>query len=681
MTVSAVFGYGIEKVVTEPLFQYDIGQKLNISGLEVDETTEIHFKSPYSKIAKIATGTLEGSMLTVDIPDEFLENSGNGLVWVCLTDENAVTTIRTISIPIKERAKPDGYVSKGDGTYKKFDEEIAKLNAGFLNCEKTFNLGAVTSVNSLITYKERGTVYTGTIAYQADYSGDFLMFIINSVRYLLTSDGHLWRFNSLTATAPTKLTYTAAEVETITSELATDVSNKITSSDLINFEPSRNLLNLPDYSAEKNGVTIDVKDNKITLTGTSTAYTEFIINLSEVKKLKADNIYTLSLNNLTASNGSVFYIYHLRTDSETSDTKLISLSSAKAAEGDTASYTPTSDITASYVKIAIESDRVTDSAFYVQFELGEKSTEYHSPTIAESVTIKNSYFEKLNAVKMNYIYVSKEFTTADENYGVTKFNTIYDANESIKDNGYYNRYTIIVKAGTYTDLQERYSGISDSGETELKGICTKDYVYYEAENIYSMGSVVIKWDGASGFDTLTRADIVLKCPFHIRPNTHTHIRGFTFDTRNLRYGIHIETGGKGYLSDWKIDNCRFFWGGNPDCTDYATNTNVPVFGCGHSIGEKGVISNCKIVATNCTIGYQNHENKDYSGKNLAVKSGADITIKNCDFGGTKIQCRSIYGKASDTINKLTIDNCINVSNIENLYSGESTEPWWKVTEI
>lgn len=559
--------------------------------------------------------------------------------------------------------------------------DITDINKSLLNCERVYALGAVTSVNSLISYKDKGTIYTGSIAYQADYSGDFLMFIINGSRYLLTSDGHLWRFNSLTATAPTKLTYTAAEVETITNRLATDVSTKITSSDLINFEPSRNLLNLPDYSAEKNGVTIDVKDNKITLTGTSTAYTEFLINLSEVKTLKADNTYTLSLHNLTSSNGSVFHVYRLREGSETSDKSLVSLSSTNAFAGKTSLYTPEADITAFYVKIAIASEKVTDSEFYAQLELGDTSTEYHSPTIAESATIKNSYFEKLNAVKMNYLYVSKEFTTADEDYGVTKFNTIYDANESIKNNGYYNRYTIVVKSGTYTDLQERYSGISDSGETELKGICTKDYVYYEAENIYSMGSVVIKWDGATGFDTLTRADIVLKCPFHIRPNTHTHIRGFTFNTKNLRYGIHIETGGKGYLSDWKIDNCRFVWEGNPDCTDYATNTNVPVFGCGHSIGEKGVISNCKIVATKCTLGYQNHENKDYSGKNLAVKSGADITIKNCDFGGTKIQCRSIYGKASDTINKLTIDNCINVSNIENLYSGESTEPWWKVTEI
>lgn len=93
--------------------------------------------------------------------------------------------------------------------------DITDINKSLLNCERVYALGAVTSVNSLITYKERGTVYTGTIAYQADYSGDFLMFIINSGRYLLTSDGHLWRFNSLTTTTPIKLTYTAAEVESL----------------------------------------------------------------------------------------------------------------------------------------------------------------------------------------------------------------------------------------------------------------------------------------------------------------------------------------------------------------------------------------------------------------------------------------------------------------------------------
>lgn len=136
MTTDALFFDDIKEITTEKLYQYDIGQKLKISGFDISENTEVHFKSPYSKIAKIATGTLNGSSLTVVIPDEFLESAGNGKVWVCSIDENEVTTIRTINIPIVERAKPDGYVSKADGSYRKFNEEIADLNNNKANKEE-----------------------------------------------------------------------------------------------------------------------------------------------------------------------------------------------------------------------------------------------------------------------------------------------------------------------------------------------------------------------------------------------------------------------------------------------------------------------------------------------------------------------------------------------------------------
>ena len=105
--------------------------------------------------------------------------------------------------------------------------DIADINKSLLNCEKVYALGAVTSASSLISYKEKNTIYTGTIAYQAEYSGDFLMFIINSGRYLLTSDGHLWRFNSLATTTSTKLTYTAAEVESLLDDYDEAVTTKI----------------------------------------------------------------------------------------------------------------------------------------------------------------------------------------------------------------------------------------------------------------------------------------------------------------------------------------------------------------------------------------------------------------------------------------------------------------------
>ena len=136
MTTNAIFFDDVKEITTEKLYQYDICQKLKISGFDINENTEVHFKSPYSKIAQIATGTLNGSSLTVVIPDEFLESAGNGKVWVCTIDGNEVTTIRTINIPIAERAKPAGYVSKADGSYRKFNEEIADLNNNKANKEE-----------------------------------------------------------------------------------------------------------------------------------------------------------------------------------------------------------------------------------------------------------------------------------------------------------------------------------------------------------------------------------------------------------------------------------------------------------------------------------------------------------------------------------------------------------------
>ena len=82
---------------------------------------------------------------------------------------------------------------------------------------------------------------------------------------------------------------------------------------------------------------------------------------------------------------------------------------------------------------------------------------------------------------MNYLYVSN--TGDDETGDGTETNpyaTIYHANEMITDNNELNQYTIIVKSGIYTDLQEKYAG-TYSGVFE--GVRCKDYVFYQSEDI------------------------------------------------------------------------------------------------------------------------------------------------------------------------------------------------------
>ena len=556
-------------------------------------------------------------------------------------------------------------------TKNEIDVKFADINKSLLNCEKVYSLGAVTSASSLISYKEKGTVYTGTIAYQADYSGDFLMFIINSGRYLLTSDGRLWRFNSLTATTPTKLTYTAAEVESKFDE-------KVNSSELFDVTKSINLANLADYSVKQNGVTITVSKNKISLSGTSTAAINAFLPLKTPIALQANKPYCLSLQDFTTNNtGCVFYPAHGQT---VIDSKWL-LSEVSALKNAAATYTPTQDIVIDHIKIAIATDRLTTNSCYLQIEQNNQKTAYANPEkIVQKV--KPTLYQAPDYT-MHYLYVSNDYNEDTEGFGKTKFNSILSANNSISDNSYHNRYTIVVMAGIYTDLQDKYAGMSDVGLVGYRGVMTKDYVYYESENIYNPAATVIKWDGATGFDksTLKSEDIIKKCPFHLDLNVHTHIKGFTFDCKNIRYGLHLESGGTGYATNWVVGHCIFIWGGRADCVDYANKTTVPVFGCGHSFGEVGLIENCKIIPTHCTIGYQSHDNADNSDFGLPIKVGAKITFKDCDFGGTEIQARTLKGAYADTPNVLTIDHCINISAINKIYAAPADHCDWDIKGV
>ena len=464
--------------------------------------------------------------------------------------------------------------------------------------------------------------------------------------------------------------------------LAADVINKfgekVDSSELFDVTKSINLANLADYSQHQNGVTVTVAKGKISLSGTSTAATNFFLPLKSSITLRIDTPYCLSLQDFTTNNtGCVFYPAY---NQNVIDSKWL-LSEVSALKNAAATFTPIQYMFVNSIKIAIAANRLTDNSCYLQIEQNNQKTAYASPEkIVQKV--KPALYQAPDYT-MHYLYVSNDYNENTEGFGETKFNSILSANNSISDNSYHNRYTIIVMAGTYTDLQDKYAGMSDVGLVGYRGVMTKDYVYYESENIYNPAATIIKWDGATGFDksTLKSEDIIKKCPFHLDLNVHTHIKGFTFDCKNIRYGIHLESGGTGYATNWVVGHCTFIWGGRADCVDYANKTTVPVFGCGHSFGEVGLIENCKIIPTHCTIGYQSHDNADNSDFGLPIKVGAKITIKDCDFGGTEIQARTLKGAYADTPNVLTIDNCINISAINKMYAAPADHCDWIVNTI
>ena len=133
--------------------------------------------------------------------------------------------------------------------------------------EKAYDLGTVTSIQTLISYRNTGTLYTGTIAFTADFKGDFTMWIVSTKRILLCSDGTLWVFKSLTTSTATKVTYSVDDVDTalalkankadvdtslaIKENLADKVSDKVHITSTTQSYPSVEYLNQYYYDFEQ----------------------------------------------------------------------------------------------------------------------------------------------------------------------------------------------------------------------------------------------------------------------------------------------------------------------------------------------------------------------------------------------------------------------------------------------
>ncbi len=283
----------------------------------------------------------------------------------------------------------------------------------------------------------------------------------------------------------------------------------------------------------------------------------------------------------------------------------------------------------------------------------------------------DKYFQHSDVNRMNYIYVSNEYSSATEGFGKTRFNSIIDANDSITDNSKDKPYTIVVKSGFYNEFEERYGGTADT--TSLQGIVTKDYVFYESETPDDPSGCVLSWDGSAGYNGGFCDDYaVKKCIFHIvngLKGMHTHIKGFTIKSKNTRYGIHMESGGYGRNEEWIVENCIIEYGGRP-----ATGSVTSVIGIGMSPHEKGTLRNVKaFYSEECPSGkralicHDNYETSQYSIA-PAVKAGAHLTIENCDFCGNSARFATIYkqakGEISETPFVAEIINSVDISTIE-----------------
>ena len=108
----------------DSLYQWDFNRVLEIRGLSLPKTPEIHFTNDAMEKAIVRQATMDDTgVITVDIPNTLLQKPYKITVYVCIYEEDTFKSLYKFVIPIKARKKPTDY------TFQDTEGEIYSYNA------------------------------------------------------------------------------------------------------------------------------------------------------------------------------------------------------------------------------------------------------------------------------------------------------------------------------------------------------------------------------------------------------------------------------------------------------------------------------------------------------------------------------------------------------------------------
>ena len=108
--LQAIFTNGVDEITVRGLTQWDKGQAIEINLSSLPATFQVHFSWKSYHEAYVVEATSDGWSAIVPIPNIILQKCRTAVAWVYLVEDEAGETVKTIYLPIVERAKPSDYV-------------------------------------------------------------------------------------------------------------------------------------------------------------------------------------------------------------------------------------------------------------------------------------------------------------------------------------------------------------------------------------------------------------------------------------------------------------------------------------------------------------------------------------------------------------------------------------------
>lgn len=153
--ISVTFEEGIDNITSDVgLHQWDTGQPLEIHGVNgLEVAPKVHFATKMSDTAYVVQGELTNGVIRCIIPDMVLTHGFPVIAFIYYEVALDKKTIRTITIPVTKRTKPNGWVETRPAeilNVKTFLEQIQSevhdlndrvndLDVGYQNKTTVFN--------------------------------------------------------------------------------------------------------------------------------------------------------------------------------------------------------------------------------------------------------------------------------------------------------------------------------------------------------------------------------------------------------------------------------------------------------------------------------------------------------------------------------------------------------------
>ncbi len=117
------------EVTTDRLFQWDIGQKIQLLNVGVSTAPKVHFCNKKSDNALVVTSTGSDGTYTAEIPNSLLAEEYDITAFIYVGSDTEAKTIKVIHIPVTKRAKPTSYVYTNNADVIDFVEVSTEIHS------------------------------------------------------------------------------------------------------------------------------------------------------------------------------------------------------------------------------------------------------------------------------------------------------------------------------------------------------------------------------------------------------------------------------------------------------------------------------------------------------------------------------------------------------------------------